>query len=112
MAVLKPKRGEVWWVHLDPTKGSEVQKTRPAIVVSNNSSNRYLDRVQVVPLTSNSKNVYPSECLVSVKGHVCKAMADQIRTISCVRLGKKVTMLSREDLVLVNQTLKLQLDLL
>ena len=112
MAVLKPKRGEVWWVRFDPTKGSESQKTRPAIVVSNNSSNRYLDRIQVVPLTSNIKNVHPSECLVSVKGQVCKAMADQLRTISCVRLGKKVTALSSGDLVSVNQTLKLQLDLL
>ena len=112
MAVLKPKRGEVWWVQFDPTKGSEAQKTRPAIVVSNNSSNRYLDRVQVVPLTSNSKNVYPSECLVSVKGQVCKAMADQVRTISCVRLGKKIAVLSSGDLLLVNQILRLQLDLL
>jgi len=49
----RPKRGEVWWVCFDPTQGTEVSKQRPAIVVSNNNSNKHLDRCQVVPLTSN-----------------------------------------------------------
>ena len=55
------KRGEVWWVTFDPAVGSEIQKTRPAIIVSNDSANRNLKRVVVVPLTTNTSRVSPGE---------------------------------------------------
>ena len=111
MAVLKPKRGSVWWVNFDPTKGTEVKKARPAIVVSNNVSNKYLDRFQVVPLTSNITNIYPSECLVLVKDQQGKAMVDQIRTVSSARFGKKISDLSKQDVDKLGEVIKLQLDL-
>ncbi len=111
MAVLKPKRGSVWWVSLDPARGSEVKKRRPGVVVSNNISNKHLDRVQVVPLTSNITHVYPSECLVTVKRQVSKAMANQIRTISHERLGARIADLSEDDLQAIENTLRLQLGL-
>ena len=111
MAVLKPKRGEVWWVNFNPAVGNEIQKTRPAVIVSNNHANKILNRFQVIPLTSQIKKVYPSECLVVVKSQVCKAMADQIRTISPVRLGKKIISLSDTDVILVNRILVTQLCL-
>jgi mRNA-degrading endonuclease toxin of MazEF toxin-antitoxin module len=60
------KRGSVWWVAFDPAQGTEIHKTRPAIIVSNDAANRYLSRVVVVPLTSNIKNVYPGEARVTV----------------------------------------------
>lgn len=111
MAVIKPKRGEIWWVSLDPASGSETKKRRPSVIVSNDISNKHLDRFQVVPLTSNTTRVYASECLVQVKGQVGKAMADQIRTVSKSRLKGKIAKLSNEELASLEAVMKLQLDL-
>lgn len=61
-------RGEVWWVNFDPSLGGEMQKTRPAVIVSNNSSNRTLNRIQVIPITSQTDRVYPCEALVTLNG--------------------------------------------
>jgi mRNA interferase MazF len=58
--------------------GTEIKKTRPAVIVSNDAANRNLARVVVVPLTSNTGRAYPGEALVSVAGQDSKAMADQI----------------------------------
>ncbi len=76
------KRGEGWWVNFDPSVGGEIQKKRPAVIISNNAANKHLNRVQVVPLTSKAGRVYPSEALVTFKGKQGKAMADQLTTVS------------------------------
>jgi mRNA interferase MazF len=107
----KPKRGEVWWVTFDPALGTEIKKCRPAIVISNDVSNKYLDRLQVVPLTSNISKVYASECLVHLDKQTGKALADQIRTISTERLVKKIEKLKDSDLLAVEQVVRLQLEL-
>ena len=87
---MHPRRGEVWWVSFDPSLGGEIQKTRPAIILSNDAANTVLNRVIVVPITSQVAKVYPGEALVTVNGEQRKAMADQIMTASKQRLRSKL----------------------
>ncbi len=105
------KRGEVWWVNSDPSVGGEIRKKRPAIIVSNDAANKYLNRVQVVPLTSKTDNLYPSEAYVTVAGKKGKAMADQLATVSKLRLSKRIGVLSDQDMKGIVEAIKVQLDL-
>jgi mRNA interferase MazF len=103
-------RGEVWWVDFDPSLGGEIQKTRPAIV-SNDASNRNLNRVQVVPITSNVTRVYPCEAPIDLNGESRKAMADQIATVGKQRLKSKLATLSLDDIRAVERAIRIQLGL-
>ena len=105
------KRGEVWWVAFDPALGSEIQKTRPAIIISNDAANRNLKRVVVVPLTSNTSRVFPGEARVSVAGEFCKAMSDQVMAADKLRLKEKLATLSKSDMLEVEQAICVHLGL-
>lgn len=105
------KRGEVWWVNFDPSVGGEIKKKRPAVIVSNNASNKFLNRVQVVPLTRKTDRLYPSEALVIFDGKESKSMADQLATVSKLRLFKRASVLSDEDMLRIGEAIKIQLDI-
>lgn len=104
-------RGEIWWVQFDPSVGSEIQKTRPAIIVSSDDSNAHLSRVQVVPVTSNVKRFYPSDVPVMIKGKKSKAMANQITTADKSRLKSKMGAITRREITALEEAIKLQLGL-
>jgi mRNA interferase MazF len=106
------KRGEVWWVIFDTLVGGEIRKERPTGIVSNDASNKYLNRVQVVPLTGVLDRLYLSEASVIVRGKRHKAMADQWTTVDKARLTNRVGRLSKADLKGVERVLRLQLGLL
>ena len=104
-------RGEVWWVNFDPSIGGEIQKQRPAIIVSNDAANQYLNRLQVVPMTSRADRVYPSEAVVKVGRRQSKAMADQLTTVSKQRLTNQMGKLSGSDLAKVEHAIMIQFGL-
>lgn len=105
------KRGEVWWVNFEPSLGSEIRKVRPAVIISNNSANTHLNRVQVVPLTSSTGKCYPSEALIVLNGAENKAMADQIATVDKQRLQSQAGLLSGKDMKQIERAIKVQLGL-
>lgn len=101
----------MWLVSFEPSIGGEIQKTRPALVVSNDSANAVLNRVQVVPISSQVERLYPAEAYVSLDGNRRKAMADQLTTTSKRRLLRRLGALGKEDVEAVDRVIRVQLEL-
>jgi mRNA interferase MazF len=113
------RRGEIWQVDLDPVRGSEANKQRPAVIVSNDRANATADRlgrgvVTVVPITGNTDKIYPFQVLLpAARGLVTesKAQAEQIRSIAAQRLLRRVGYISPAELAELDAALRLHLDL-
>jgi mRNA interferase MazF len=107
----RARRGDVCWVALDPVVGTEIQKTRPAVIVSNDAMNQYGARVVVVPVTSNVDHCYPGEALITVKGKAARALGDQLRSIDKARLRGKVDTLVASEMQQLDAALRVTLEL-
>lgn len=105
------KRGEVWWVEFDPAVGTEIRKTRPAVIISNDTANDNLARVVVIPLTSNTERLYPGEALVMINDSPGKVMSDQIMAADKKRLKQRVAMLTLLELKKIEKALALHLSI-
>ena len=101
----------MWWVEFDPSVGTEIRKTRPAVIVSNDAANRNLARVVVVPITSNTGRLYPGEAVVSVDGQSSKAMADQIMAADKARLKSQLGPVSQADMQALEDAIRVHLGL-
>lgn len=109
--MVEPRRGEVWWVRLDPTLGSEIAKTRPCVIVSGNVFNRLRRTVVVIPLSTSPQPSAPLLVPVRCDGRDVVAVTDQIRAIAKQRLDKHLGELSSEDLEAVEQGVREVLEL-
>lgn len=105
------KRGEIFWVKFDPAIGSEINKTRPALIVSNDAGNLASNRVIVAPITSSVIKIYPFEVKVMIKGKQCKILLNQIRTVDKIRVNNKIITLEPELMIEVDKALKIALSL-
>jgi mRNA interferase MazF len=111
VAGLAIRRGEIWWTVFDDTVGGEIRKSRPAVIVSNDDSNAILNRVQVLPVTSRVRRVYPSEALIRIDGKPNKAMADQIATADKKRISRRIGRVTRDEMKAIEEAIRRQLAL-
>lgn len=105
------KRGEIWWVALDPSQGSEIKKTRPCVVLTNNTLNRLRKTVVVVPLSTSAKAHPPITVPVTCQGQVAVAVVDQVRAVAKHRLQSRVETLSSKDLGAITLALSTILEI-
>jgi mRNA interferase MazF len=106
------RRGDVFWVDFDPSKATEVQKKRPALVCSHDILNENSSRIIVVPITSNVKKVYSFEYAIKgVSGLEGKIMLDQLRSIDKSRIGKKIGNLPFKEMQQIEIILKFVLGI-
>jgi mRNA interferase MazF len=101
--MVEPRRGEIWWVRLDPTLGSEIAKTRPCVILSGNVFNRLRRTVVVIPLSTSPQPSAPLLVPVQCDGREVVAVTDQIRAIAKQRLDRRLGELSSEDLEAVER---------
>ena len=105
---MEVKQYAVHWVDLNPTKGNEVNKVRPCVIVSPDEMNLYIKTVIIAPLTHTLKS-YPSRVICDIKGEKGSIMLDQIRTIDKIRIGSKIAQLHSKEITevkyVINQML-------
>jgi len=110
-----PKRGEVWLVSLEPVVGREIEKGRPALVISNDRNNQFAETITVLPLTSKTEKIFPFETFLSKEEaglpRESKVKTNQIRTVDRERLVKRLGNISKERLKEIEQSLLIHLGI-
>lgn len=101
-----PERGEIWWVALDPTLGSEIRKTRPCVVISVNVLNERRRTVIVVPLSSSPKASPPILIPILCDGRPTVAVSDQIRAVAKERPRSQLGAISTEEMAALEDGLR------
>jgi mRNA interferase MazF len=105
------RRGDIWWMALDPGQGSEIKKTRPCVVLTNDTLNRLRKTVVVVPLSTAAKAHTPITVPVTCQGRAAVAVIDQVRAVAKHRLQSKVESLSSKDLETITMALSTILEI-
>jgi len=108
---MNPHRGEIWWVNLDPTRGSEIKKTRPCIILGTNILNQRRRTVVIVPLSTAPQAALPLLVPVQCAGKTAVAVTDQIRAVAKERLHRPAGELAPGDLARVEEALRTILEL-
>jgi mRNA interferase MazF len=112
-----PKRGEVYLVALDPTLGHEIKKTRPALIIQNNTNNEYLGTTIVAPITSALRLPLSPVHVLIIQGNASgldmtsMALLDQIRTVDKARLLRPLGQIDDQTLNQVEEAIKISLGL-
>jgi mRNA interferase MazF len=96
---------EVYWVNLNPTQGSEINKTRPCVIISPNVSNEHLNTVLVAPITSTIRNM-PTRIDISINNRKSQVALDQIRCVDKNRFSNRISALNKKDVVRMKSVLK------
>jgi len=104
-----PRRGDIFRVKLDPAQGTEIRKTRPAVIISNDSCNKYGTRIVVLPVTSNVESLFPGEAVIEIQGRPARALGDQMRSLDKSRLGARIGTLSPAALLAVEEAVLITL---
>ncbi len=102
-----PKRGEIYWINLEPTVGAETKKIRPCLIISSDIGNEYSPLVMIAPITSKVCKVYPFEVQVKVRNKMAKVMLNQARALDKSRLGKKIDVIDAEHIKQVEKAIKI-----
>jgi len=108
---MSPLRGDIWWVDLDPTPGSEIKKTRPCVIVGTNILNERRRTIVIVPLSTAPRAAPPLLVPVDCGGKRAMVVVDQIRAVAKERLHRKLGELSPGDLVKLEEALRTILEL-
>lgn len=102
-----PKRGEIYWIDLEPIVGAETKKTRPCLIISGDIGNQYSPLVMIAPITSKVHKVYPFEVQIKIGKKDGKVMLNQARAIDKSRLGNKIGYIGFDELKNIDEAIKI-----
>ncbi len=105
------KRGELWWVDFEPTRGSEIRKRRPAVILTDNAINRVRRTVVVIPLSSSPNPQPPLVIPIASAGKDSVAVCDQIRAVDKTRLSGRIGAVTEPELRVIEKSVRAVLNL-